>query len=254
VAPPVKAPGPVTITDFASPDLVAAAAAQLFASEAAAAVAARGVFRVALSGGTTPLLAYRLLADPARPYAVDWPNVQVFFGDERCVPPGHPDRNDRAADEALLGRVPVPEAHVHRVEVLARNASERYEAELRRVFGVPEGEVPRFDLILLGMGPDGHTASLFPGHAALAETKRLVVRIAGSPMPPPERVTFTLPLINAARAVAFLVTGAEKREAFLRAVGGDRSVPAGCVLPRDGALHFLVDQAVLPPGRVERVP
>jgi len=241
-------PGTARVAEYATPALVAEAVAELFAEEARGAIGARGTFRVALAGGTSPLAAYRRLADPRGPHRLDWTKVQVFFGDERCVPPGHEDRNDRAADEALLAHVPIPPENVHRVDVLARNASERYEAEIRLVFGASESEAPRFDLILLGLGPDGHTASLFPGHAALAEQSRLVVRIAGAPKPPPERVTFTLPLLNAARAVVFVVTGAEKREAFRRVVGGDPALPAGRVLPRNGTLVYLVDAAVRRPA------
>src|SRR4029078_5525212 len=117
----------------------------------------------------------------------------VFFGDERCVPEGAPERNDRAAKEALLDRVPIPKENVHAVDVARHDPAAVYEAELHAAFGAPAGAVPRFDLVLLGLGPDGHVAALFPGHDALRATERLVIRIAGSPKPPPERVTLTFP-------------------------------------------------------------
>lgn len=247
------------ITEVPTAEAVAFAAAQLFAYSAQEAVAERGSFRVALAGGTTPLAAYRLLATwpdvgalaaaeapesmlASRP-RIQWDRVEVFFGDERCVPADHPDRNDHAADESLLSRVPIPSDHVHRVDATSPDAADRYEAEIRRVFGSPSG-VPSFDLILLGIGPDGHTASLFPGNPAAEEKQRLVAHVADAPKPPSSRVTFTLPLLNAARCVAFLVTGAEKRKALSLALRGDPSVPAGRV---DAAsIVFLVDRAALP--------
>jgi 6-phosphogluconolactonase len=224
---------------------LAAAAADFFVAESRAATTARGRFFVALAGGTTFTTAYRLLAEPPRKETVDWPRVVVFFGDERCVPAGLPERNDRAAREALLDHVPIPPENVHTVDVDKRDPAGRYEAELWEAFGVPLGVVPRFDLVLLGMGPDGHVASLFPGHDALRVTKRLVVRIAGSPKPPPERVTFTLPLLNAARTVLLVASGAAKRDAVARVRAGDASVPAARAEPAGGRLVLMVDQAAV---------
>jgi 6-phosphogluconolactonase len=240
------------VRPFATADDVADAAVFLFVTLAAKAVAERGGFFCSLSGGTTPLAGYRVLAAPQISSKVDWPKVHVFWGDERCVPEGHPDRNDEAALEALLRRVPIPSENIHRVPATQPDAAQLYEADLRGVFSsLPlkespvSSDIPRFDLILLGMGPDGHTASLFPGHPAVGETARLVVRVDGAPKPPPSRITFTLPLINAARHVVFLVTGKDKNAALRRVLNGDPALPAARVAPRDGTLAFLADAAAL---------
>ena len=222
-------------------EALAGAVADFFSSEAAAAIAARGRFFVALAGGTTFSGAYRLLAQSPRREAVDWTRVVVFFGDERCVPEGAPDRNDRAAREALLDHVPIPQGNVHTVDVGRHDPAAVYESELFTAFGAPHGSVPRFDLVLLGMGPDGHVASLFPGHDALNANSRLVVRIAGSPKPPPERVTMTFPLLNAARTVLLVASGSAKRDAAARARVGDRAVPAGRIAPENGRLVWMLD-------------
>ena len=246
------------VRPFATADDVADAAVFLFVTLAAKAVEERGEFFCSLSGGSTPLSSYRILAAPLISLKVNWPRVHVFWGDERCVPEGHPDRNDEAALEALLRKVPIPSKNIHRVAATQPDAAERYESELRGAFSslplpLPLKEssssllsdIPRFDLILLGMGSDGHTASLFPGHPAVEEKMRLVVRVDGAPKPPPSRVTFTLPLLNAARHVAFLVTGADKNAALRRVLNGDRSLPAARVVPRDGTLVFLSDATAL---------
>lgn len=218
-------------------------AANLFLELAAESIRSRGIFRVALSGGSTPEKAHRRLAEEPRRSAIDWKRVEVFFGDERSVPFGAPERNDRAAREALLDHVPIPAENVHSIEADSPEGAQRYEALLHSRFVVPMESIPRFDLIFLGLGPDGHTASLFPEHPALNVTKRLVVRIAGSPKPPPERVTFTFPLLNGAAAVAFLVAGADKRSVCARARNADISLPAGRVRPENGRLIWLLDEA-----------
>lgn len=235
--------GRTRITVFPSAAALAEGVADLFASRAAEAVEERGRFRVALAGGTTPLAAYRRLA--ASPWAdlVPWGAVEVYFGDERCVGECDGDRNDAAAREALLLHVPVPPENVHPVPSLAPDAAECYEALLRDRLGAPAPAVPVFDLVLLGLGEDGHTASLFPGHPAAAETERLVVRVDGAPKPPPSRVTFTLPLLDAARAVAFVVSGDGKREALARVLSGDRRLPAARVDPPRGERLFFLDRA-----------
>ena len=239
------------VRPFATADDVADAAVFLFVTLAAKAVAERGEFFVSLAGGTTPLAGYRVLAAPLISSKVDWPRVHVFWSDERCAPEGHRDRNDEAALDALLRKVPLPSRNIHRVPATEADGAQRYESELRRVFSsslkepLSSSEIPRFDLILLGMGTDGHTASLFPGHPAVEEKTRLVVRVDGAPKPPPSRVTFTLPLINAARHVAFLVTGKDKNAALRRVLNGDAALPAARVLPRDGTLAFLADAAAL---------
>ena len=224
---------------FATADDVADAAAFLFVNLAAQAVRDRGAFYVALAGGATHLSCYRLLSAPLISSRVDWEKTQVFFGDERCVPEGHPDRNDDAAAAALLNHVSLPGKNIHRIPATERDGAERYESEIRGAFSIfsPSSDkgIPRFDLVFLGMGPDGHTASLFPGRASLEETQRLVLRVDDSPKPPgpPSRVTFTLPLVNAARHVALLVTGKEKAAALARVLSRTRPCPRrACAPPR----------------------
>ncbi len=223
---------------------LARAAAEHFVTLAAEAIAARGRFAVALSGGSTPYATYTLLASDDFAARVDWPRVHVFWGDERCVPPDHPESNFRLAEEALLSRVPIPPGNLHRVrgELEPEVAAQAYAAELRTFFGAPW---PRFDLVLLGMGDDGHTASLFPGLAALHETARSVVAVTAHYQDrPAHRVTLTTPAINAARQVLFLVTGATKAET-LRAVleGPEGLYPAQRIRPISGHLTWLMDAA-----------
>jgi 6-phosphogluconolactonase len=225
------------------------AAADEFLRAAGQAVAERGCFTVALSGGSTPKGIYAVLAgDEARKRAtIPWSAMQFFFSDERAVPPDHPDSNFRMAFEALLSRVPVPRQNIHRVlaERPVRAAAELYETEVRRTFDGPADQVPRFDLIMLGLGADGHTASLFPGTKALEETHRLVSanRVA---QPGAERITFTLPLINAAAEVMFVVSGpdkAEKVREVLADIRPDGPCPAQRVRPAKGRLLWLLDEA-----------
>jgi 6-phosphogluconolactonase len=202
------------------------------------------VFRVVLSGGSTPLRLYEMILEAGSD--LDWHKVRVFFGDERTVPPDHPDSNFRAAYETLLDAAPVAEAAVFRMhcELGAEVAADLYEQTIRGEFQLQPGELPRFDLILLGMGADGHTASLFPGTPALEERERLVV---ANPVPQlnTTRLTLTYPVLNAARAVLFLVTGAEKAPALRACLTGDIATrpPAGRVQPTDGRLLWYVDRA-----------
>ena len=217
--------------------------AELFAVRAAEAVEERGRFRAALAGGATPLASYRRLAGPPWADLVPWGSVEVFFGDERCVGECDGERNDAAAREALLVHVPIPPENVHPVPSLAPDGAGRYEALLRERLSAPAPAVPVLDLVLLGLGEDGHTASLFPGHPAASEAVRLVVRVDGAPKPPPSRVTFTLPLLNAARPVVFLVSGRAKRQALARVLSGDRSIPGACVDPPGGERLFFLDRA-----------
>ncbi|MFQ5846274.1 MAG: 6-phosphogluconolactonase [Candidatus Methylomirabilales bacterium] len=223
-------------------------AAELFVRLADTAVSSSGRFTVALSGGATPKGLYTLLAgDQFRPQ-VSWSRVHLFWGDERCVPPDHPESNYRMVRELLLDRVPIPQHNVHRMpaedEDPARAGAE-YETTLRAFFEVDVGEFPRFDLILLGLGQDGHTASLFPGTAALAETERLVastdVEQHGT-----VRLTLTVPVINRAASVVFVVAG-EAKASVLRGVLGDKRgperLPAQRIQPVSGKLWFIVDRA-----------
>ncbi len=236
--------GPI-LERFADPGALARAAAEEVARRAEEAVAARGAFTRALAGGSTPRALYRLLADPREPYRarIRWPAVHAFFGDERAVPADSPDSNARMAREALLDHVPL--ASVHRIpgELGAEAAADRCEADLRAHFG--EVPFPRFDLVLLGLGGDGHTASLFPGSPALGERQRWAVAGPAGLPPRVPRVTLTLPVLDAARAALFLVAGADKATALRRLVrpaAGEEPIPAARVRPQ-GALLVLADES-----------
>ena len=215
-----------------------------------AAVRARSRFTFVLSGGSTPRSLFLLLADPQDTFRVriDWSAVHVFWGDERCVPPDHPDSNYRMAREALLDRVPIPAANIHRIPAEDPDpeaAAARYDAELRAVFALADAELPRFDLILLGLGPEGHTASLFPDNAAVHERRRRVIAPFVAKLAA-YRITLTAPVLNAAAEVIFLVSGAEKAAALAAVLEGEPQVdlyPAQIVRPEDGALLWLVDRA-----------
>ncbi|MGH7391947.1 MAG: 6-phosphogluconolactonase, partial [Candidatus Rokuibacteriota bacterium] len=232
---------------FADADAVARAAADDFVTLAAAAAGARGRFTVALAGGSTPRLMYRRLAEPAWRSRVAWDRVEVFWGDERAVPPDHADSNYHMAATALLERVPVPSGRVHRIRAEAADlagAAREYQAEIARVFGVhADGPPPAFDLILLGMGADGHTASLFPGTVGLDERRRWVVS-HHVPSMRTERVSLTLPVINRAREIRFLVTGEDKAARLREALGppSGTPLPAQRVAPEAGRLVWLADR------------
>ena len=190
------------------------------------AIAARGLCRLALAGGETPRAVHEALASRK----VDWARVQITFGDERCVPPDDADSNFRMAKESLFDRVSIPAGNVFRIrgEIAPEDAAREYEEKLAAV-AARFGETRYVhDLILLGMGPDGHTASLFPGSPALAETVRNVIPATG-PKPPPQRLTMTFPLLDAARKVCFLVKSADKLPLVEKIVAGDKSFPAGRV-------------------------
>jgi 6-phosphogluconolactonase len=226
------------------------AAADEITRAAREAVTAHDCFAVALAGGTTPRGSYALLAeDDARPPAqrLPWDKVHFFFGDERHVPPSHPDSNYRMAQEALFSRIPVPEGNIHRIEAElgAQEAADNYQELLRAFFGLRPGEFPRFDLILLGMGPDGHTASLFPGSQALDDTTRLVAANWVEKFRD-FRITLTFPVLNRAAEVLFLVSGADKAEMLRNVLQGDLSgaaYPAQRVRPGVGRLLWYADQA-----------
>lgn len=227
-------------------DAFADAAAAFFIESAIASVAARGACSIALSGGSTPRAVFaRLAGDEAARLKVSWRQIDWWWSDERAVPPDDPDSNFRMAFESLLRHVPIDPARVHRLKGEAEpvQAASEYERDIRAAFGAAAPEIPRFDLVLLGLGADGHTASLFPGTAALAERERLVVA-NDVPAMRTVRLTFTLPLINRARRVAFLVSGAEKASILARVLEGPRGVlPAQLVAPDDGELVWIVDNA-----------
>ncbi len=231
----------MSVRVYESPVELAGAAAREFAARSTEAIEERGRFAVVLAGGSTPKAAYELLA---RDYAqtIDWDGVHVFFGDERSVPPDHEDSNYRMAREALLDHVSVGSVHRMRGELPPSEAAASYEDELRGFFG--EEEPPRFDLILLGIGEDGHTASLFPETSALEVTDRLVV---ANPVLKLDttRITLTAPVLNAARAINFLVAGEGKAEALREILEGDadpRKYPAKLVRPPGGPV-WMVDLA-----------
>jgi 6-phosphogluconolactonase len=223
-------------------------AAERFVRAAQEAAARSGRFSVALSGGSTPRRLYELLAQEPYRGRVPWPVVHVFFGDERCVPPDHEQSNYRMARDALLGRVPLAPQNVHRMEGEREpeEAADRYEQELRRFFGLSENQMPRFDLVLLGLGADGHTASLFPGTPAVQERHRAVVpnRVADLGA---SRLTLSLPALNAAAQVLFLVAGRDKAQVLRQVLSGTaRPHPAQMVRPEQGTLVFLVDRQAYP--------
>ncbi len=229
-------------------EALAQAAAALFVELAEDAQRTRGRFSVALAGGSTPRGTYALLASTAFAPRVDWSRVHVFWGDERCVPPEHPQSNYRMARETLLDHVPIPAANVHRIpcEQAPTQAAAAYERTLQEFFALAPGEgVPQFDLILLGMGDDGHTASLFPGTAALHERRRWVVAHYVAKLQA-WRVTLTPVVLNAARHVAFLVAGAGKAARLREVLRGSYQpdvLPAQVVQPASGRLVWLVDAA-----------
>lgn len=236
-----------TVQVFKDKDAVARAAADVFVTLAPQPHGSRRPFRVALAGGTTPQALYELLASAEYRNRVAWEQVSFFFGDERAVPPDHPDSNYRAADDALFRPLDISDKNIYRMKAEMPDldaAAADYERELRAAF---EGEpVPSFDLIFLGMGPDGHTASLFPGSPALAERKRLVVPVTDAPKPPLRRFTLTIPVLNAAKLVLFMATGADKAQSLREVLQGTAlpdQHPAKHVRPGPDHLVWLVDEA-----------
>jgi 6-phosphogluconolactonase len=237
------------ITVYPDEESLISGAADFIADLASRATAGRGRFTLALSGGNTPRPVYARLATACYRDRIDWSKVQIFFGDERCVPPDDPRSNYPMVRTALLDQVPLPAANIHRIrgEEAPEQAAANYAGVLQRIFGgdaaaggpPPEG----FDLILLGMGDNGHTASLFPGLAAVTETVRWVmaqyVEVVGM-----WRVTMTPVIINAARQVAFLVSGAQKAEMLQRVLEGPYQpvvLPSQIIKPAPGELHWLLD-------------
>jgi 6-phosphogluconolactonase len=208
---------------------------------------AAGRFTMALSGGSTPKHLYSLLASPDYNNQIPWNNVRLFWGDERCVPPDHPESNFRMAQEALLSKIKIPAENIHRMhgEQEPRDAAAEYEKELQIFFGLNSGMLPRFDLILLGIGEDGHTASLFPGSDALNETNDLVVAPFVAKLNS-YRLTLSLPVLNNAANVWFLVTGASKADAVKKAFSGSSDLPAAKVQPVNGRLLWFITQDAAP--------
>jgi 6-phosphogluconolactonase len=244
----------VDVRILADSEELARSAAREFGARATAAVRAHGYFAVGLSGGATPRPLYRLLAGDGarlRPARIPWDATHVFWTDERLVPPDSPSSNYGAAWESLLSRVPIPPARIHRMrgeDPDPGRAARLYERELRSFFRLRRGRRPRFDLVLLGVGRDGHVASIFPGSSAARELRRLVVAVRPrrAPAAPPAvgRITLTLPVINEAASVLVLASGAGKAE-IVRAVlaGRDGDLPARLVRPRRGDLIWMIDRA-----------
>ena len=244
-------PSKLRINYYVEPDAAALArrAAQYFTEMAREAVEARGRARIAISGGSTPKAAFELLAHPMQPWRsrMPWERTELFWVDERCVPPGDPDSNYRMTREAMLDNVPLFPSQIHRMEgeLEPEEGAARYESELRNTFRLEGAESPRFDLIALGMGNDGHTASLFPHSAAVHEMGRLVTanHVQNKDA---WRITLTWPVINNAASVFFLIGGDEKaavlKEVFMGPRDPDR-LPSQLIRPSSGILTLILDKA-----------
>jgi len=254
------------IQSYSTPEALADAVARHIVDCAADAIAARGRFVIALSGGSTPKAAYSRLAARDTLATDDWRLIHILWADERCVPPDDPQSNYGMAKEALLDRVPIPSNHIHRIrgEDEPERAALEYERTVRSLLDChPErsakpapspvcsgqalsaaeglGMTDSLDLVLLGLGEDGHTASLFPGQSAVRETARWVVAVPGS-----SRVTLTPVILNRARNVTFVVSGANKAQTLQRVVEGPFNpdiLPAQAIRPGEGRLTWMVDEA-----------
>jgi 6-phosphogluconolactonase len=236
---------------YVEPDAAALArrAAQYFVEMTGEAVAGRGRARIAISGGSTPKAAFGLLADPGQPWrgAMPWDKLDLYWVDERCVPPDNAESNYRMTREALLDHVPLRPEQIHRMEgeLDPKAAAARYEAELREGFQLDRTGSPRFDLVALGMGPDGHTASLFPHTEAIHEMGRLVTA-NHVPQKDTWRVTLTWPVINHASSVFFLIGGADKAAVLNEVLTGPRDperLPSQLIWPSSGILTLILDKA-----------
>jgi 6-phosphogluconolactonase len=223
---------------------VARATADRVVAAAAEAIAERGIFRIALSGGGTPKAVYPVILEPARRDRVDWSRVEFFWGDERAVPPDHPESNFGVAYAMLISQLPdVRPDRIHRMPAEAadlESAALSYESELRLAFDVRGSEPPAFDFVWLGMGPDGHTASLFPGSDALDEHERWAIA-TWSPTMGTWRMTLTLPVLNAGRQVVYAVTGSDKAAPLASVRSGGSELPAARV--HGDAVEWIVDAA-----------
>jgi 6-phosphogluconolactonase len=234
---------------LADANAIAQTAAAEFLDAAQQAVQEKEKFSVALAGGSTPKALYGLLAgNPLLQAKVPWNKIQFFFGDERHVPPDDSESNFHMASEAMFRKAPVDEKQIHRIRAEKSNAieaAEEYEADLRASFQLKAGELPRFDLVLLGMGPEGHTASLFPGTKAVKEERRLVVNNWVGKFYT-DRITLTPPVLNNAARILFLVQGAEKAPALKAVLEGPYEpdqLPAQIIRPENGSVTWLLDPA-----------
>jgi 6-phosphogluconolactonase len=237
----------VEIRILPTPQELFEVAAEEVVRAATEAVAQRGRFTIALSGGSTPKNLFNLLATNART-VFPWDRTYFFWSDERHVPPTDPESNYRMAEEIMLSKIPVNAGNVFRIAAENPDAAavaEAYEQTLRKFFQLQPGQVPVFDLILLGMGPDGHTASLFPNTAGLQEKTRLVIANWVDKLKT-NRLTMTLPVLNSARTVAFLASGTDKAQVLRTVLEEDappEQYPAKLVRPSDGRLMWFVDRA-----------
>lgn len=244
-------PAPVTITYIVWPDAaaLAMASARNFAEKVEAAVKRRGIARVAISGGSTPQAAFRLLADPAQPFAntLPWDKLQLYWVDERCVPPTDPESNYGVCKKLLLDHVAIPAANVHRMEgeLPPEEAAARYESVLRNSMKLEGAESPAFDLLLLGMGDDGHTASLFPHTEGLEAMGQLCIA-NHVPQKDSWRITLTWTVINQAADVVFEIGGTAKADRVAEVFTGPRDVerlPSQLIRPSNGKLMIQLDEA-----------
>jgi 6-phosphogluconolactonase len=236
----------MSISVYTDTDILSQEAAQYVVRVATESIASHRRFTIALSGGSTPKKLYTLLGEEPYRSQIDWSLVDIFWSDERCVPPDDKESNYWLAQQVLLSKISLPANQIHRMpaDQTDRNAaSYAYTLEMQQTFG--SDGVPAFDLIQLGMGPEGHTASLFPHQPSLHEQQRLVMPVS-VPKPPPDRLTFTPRLLNAAKHVLFLVTGAEKQDAVRNVLEGDYQpdeYPAQIVQPAKGEVTWMLDTA-----------
>ena len=243
----------------ASPEAASRRAAQYFVDGIRAAAGARGKARIAISGGDTPKHTFELLADPSAQYReqIPWENLELYWVDERCVPPDHADSNYRMTREALLDKVPLSANQIFRIhgELDPEEAAAKYEFDIRQSFRLEGAELPSFDLLLLGMGPDGHTASLFPHTKGLQEIMRIAIANHVPQQKDSWRITLTRPVINRARDVFFLIEGADKVAALKQVFRGPydpETYPSQLIRPASHRLTLLLDSAAAaalpPPG------
>lgn len=231
---------------YPNKDKLVTATTERVINEIGQAIQERGLCKIALAGGNTPREIYSMLAESTYRDRVDWDRLHLFWGDERMVPPEHEDSNFRMVKETLLDHVRIPDGNVHRIrgENVPEQAAQEYAELLHNHF---KEDSPRFDIILLGIGEDGHTASLFPGTDAVEECKLYTVAVF-VPRPDAWRVTLTFPVLNAAREVFFLVSGRSKSDIVQRIIGikkPAKEFPASMVNPENGTLHWMLDSEAM---------
>lgn len=240
----VRGEGKRSVQVLSDLEAISHRAAQIFVGLSRSGMASRGKFSVAISGGSTPRRLYTLLSSPPYRNQVDWQRVHFFWADERCVPIEDEGSNFKAAFDRLLSKVPIPDGNIHRIkgEEEPEKVARAYEEDIKKFFGI--SGLPVFDLVILGMGEDGHTASLFPGSKSLEETDRLAVPVYLD-KPNWNRITLTLPILNNAAQILFLVTGQAKADVvseILRDGEKKRQFPAGLISPIQGNVTWLIDQ------------